>query len=80
MWLATIFFFGAGLPVFVRGPRTYGWRKIPGIDNDARAAWEHHGLIRLNDDEIEQCRLYVLKKLGQPVIVHRVEEGTIVSV
>ncbi len=49
--------------------------RIGAIDNHARAVSERHGLIQLNDEEIEQCRIYVLKKLGQPVIVHRVADG-----
>lgn len=47
------------------------------IDNHARGVSEYHGLIRLNDEEIEQCRLYVLKKLGQPITitVHHMGDG-----
>lgn len=38
------------------------------IDNHAHAVSEHHGLLRLNDEEVQQCHLYVMKKLGRPVI------------
>ncbi len=51
--------------------------RVFAIDNHGRAVSDRHGLIRLNDEEIEQCRLYVLKKLGQPIIVtvHPVGDG-----
>ncbi len=51
--------------------------RIGAIDNHARGVSEYHGLIRLNDEEIEQCRLYVLKKLGRPITitVHHTGDG-----
>jgi len=42
---------------------------IIAINNQAMAITRDQGLIRLSDLEIEQCRLYVLRKPGQPVVV-----------
>lgn len=39
------------------------------LDNQGIAVTRDEGLIRLNDIEIEQCRRYVLRQLGRPVLV-----------
>ena len=48
---------------------------IVALGNDAVAVTEGHGLVRLNDDELEQGRIWVAKKCGQPVIATRLPIG-----
>lgn len=45
------------------------------IGEDAVAFSEDHGLIRLNDEELEQGRVWVCKKIGAPVIVTKLPIG-----
>jgi hypothetical protein len=49
--------------------------RIWGIGEDAVAFSEKHGLIRLNDEELEQGRIWVCQKIGVPVIASRLPIG-----
>jgi len=47
---------------FTRDGKVY---RIFALDDHARAVSESRGLIRLNDEEIEQCQAYVTAKIGR---------------
>jgi len=60
---------GATIPIRRQG-RTI---KIVALDNHARTVSESQGLLRLNDEKVERCRLYVLEQLGRPITIRLIE-------
>jgi hypothetical protein len=51
--------------------------KILALGQDAVAVTEDHGMIRLNDEELEQGRIWVVKKTGAPVVATRLPIGAL---
>ena len=45
--------------------------RVDTLGNDGLAGTRDHGMIRLNDEELQQGRVWVCKKLGTPVIATR---------
>jgi hypothetical protein len=50
--------------------------KVWALGPDGVACTEDHGILRLNDEELQQGRVWVCKKLGLPIIVTRLPIGS----
>jgi uncharacterized coiled-coil protein SlyX len=61
----------ASIPIRRNGVTMRIWT----VGEDAVAFSHDHGLVRLNDDELEQGRIWVCKKMGTPVIVTKLPIG-----
>lgn len=62
----------AAIPVKRNGVTLRIWALGP----DGVACTEDHGILRLNDEELQQGRVWVCKKLGLPIIVTRLPIGS----